>query len=429
MHSGQAFLKKVAAAILAVALLLGIAGFESVRVTREQRDSFGLVTRTYEVRDTIHDIVEGIRAAGSAQRAYVLRGGPEDLSNFDKALLGLSVNIVKLSTLVSYNPQQTSKTHTLVGHINQRVEDLTKLVSERGRRDIPVDEQQTASLRAVSQIEAIIRAADELGAEEDRVLAIQLGKTANTRDRAQVLMLGGLGLSFLVVLMAGAMIFRDMRRRLAVERDLRDNASLLEKTLNLQRTIVDSAGYAIIASDIYGTIKQFNPAAEKLLGYRDEEVIDKLNLSQFHDAEEITIRDSKQPRDQRTTEPTAFSVVTAKARLGSVDESEWTYIHKNGNRIPVQVSVAAVHASDGLITGFLTIAGDISERKKIERLKNEFISTVSHELRTPLTSIRGSLGLILGGVAGDMPAQAKGLIVIANKNVERLEQFLRRLIR
>ena len=63
---------------------------------------------------------------------------------------------------------------------------------------------------------------------------------------------------------------------------------------------------------------------------------------------------------------------------------------------------------------------DISERKLIDKMKNEFISTVSHELRTPLTSIRGSLGLINGGAAGEIPARAASLLAIAHKNTERL---------
>ncbi len=63
---------------------------------------------------------------------------------------------------------------------------------------------------------------------------------------------------------------------------------------------------------------------------------------------------------------------------------------------------------------------DISERKDIDRMKSEFISTVSHELRTPLTSIRGSLGLLEGGVLGNLPPKALDLIKIANKNSQRL---------
>jgi PAS domain S-box-containing protein len=63
---------------------------------------------------------------------------------------------------------------------------------------------------------------------------------------------------------------------------------------------------------------------------------------------------------------------------------------------------------------------DISERKNIDRMKSEFISTVSHELRTPLTSIRGSLGLLESGVLGELPPKALNLIKIANKNSQRL---------
>jgi len=68
----------------------------------------------------------------------------------------------------------------------------------------------------------------------------------------------------------------------------------------------------------------------------------------------------------------------------------------------------------------LAIVRDITERKKMERMKNEFVSMVSHELRTPLTSIKGSLGLITGGVVGEIPAPAKSLVDIAFKNCERL---------
>jgi len=63
---------------------------------------------------------------------------------------------------------------------------------------------------------------------------------------------------------------------------------------------------------------------------------------------------------------------------------------------------------------------DISERKRVERMKTEFVSTVSHELRTPLTSIHGSLGLVLGGAVGDVPVPARELLRIAESNSERL---------
>ncbi|NRD52419.1 GAF domain-containing sensor histidine kinase [Corallococcus exiguus] len=64
------------------------------------------------------------------------------------------------------------------------------------------------------------------------------------------------------------------------------------------------------------------------------------------------------------------------------------------------------------------------ERQRVERMKNEFIATVSHELRTPLTSIRGSLGLLSGGILGPLDAQVAQMVGIAHKNSERLLRLI-----
>ena len=79
---------------------------------------------------------------------------------------------------------------------------------------------------------------------------------------------------------------------------------------------------------------------------------------------------------------------------------------------------------EGEVIGFYSLATDVTELKRIDRMKSEFVSTVSHELRTPLTSIRGSLGLISGGVAGELPERVKTLVDIARNNCERLIRLI-----
>ncbi len=78
----------------------------------------------------------------------------------------------------------------------------------------------------------------------------------------------------------------------------------------------------------------------------------------------------------------------------------------------------------GQVEGFVACFRDITQRKEVERLKDEFVATVSHELRTPLTAIRGSLGLIAGGTTGEVPQRSMELIRIADTNAERLVRLI-----
>jgi PAS domain S-box-containing protein len=212
-------------------------------------------------------------------------------------------------------------------------------------------------------------------------------------------------------------IVRDISRRKAAEQQLND-------TTSLQRAVLDGTSYSIISTAPDGTILTFNRAAEQMLGYTADEVIGKLTPAPFHNAQEVAERATALSEELGETITPGFEVLVTKARRKLADEWEWTYLRKDGSCLPVLLSVTALRDAAEQITGFLGIAYDISERKKIDRLKNEFVSTVSHELRTPLTSIRGSLGLIAGGVAGPIPPQAAKLIEIAHSNSERLVRLI-----
>ncbi|HEU4325579.1 MAG TPA: PAS domain S-box protein [Roseiflexaceae bacterium] len=114
----------------------------------------------------------------------------------------------------------------------------------------------------------------------------------------------------------------------------------------------------------------------------------------------------------------SLQVITQALQTGAVQVYEY--------QLPIGPSLrdyeARVVASGTRET--LLIVRDITDRKTVERMKNEFVSTVSHELRTPLTSIRGALGLVAGGVAGELPKQARSMIEIAHKNSERLVRLI-----
>lgn len=77
---------------------------------------------------------------------------------------------------------------------------------------------------------------------------------------------------------------------------------------------------------------------------------------------------------------------------------------------------------------YVWLIRDISERKKIEQLKNDFVSTVSHELRTPLTAISGALGLAVGGALGELNAQQQHMLMLAQQNSQRLGKLINDLL-
>lgn len=96
--------------------------------------------------------------------------------------------------------------------------------------------------------------------------------------------------------------------------------------------------------------------------------------------------------------------------------------HKDGHLIDADISLGVMELPDG--THIVASLRDISERKRIERLKDDFISTVSHELRSPLTSIVGALRLLSGRTTGQMNDQSTRLVEIAEENARRLIRLI-----
>lgn len=202
----------------------------------------------------------------------------------------------------------------------------------------------------------------------------------------------------------------------------------VKETNSLRKAILDAASVAIISADETGIIKTFNHGAEMMLGYTAEEMIDKQTPAVIHLPEEIAAHAQYLTNELGYDVKPDFESFIAKAREGSDDENEWHYVRKDGTQFPVLLTVSALRDSEGDITGYLGIARDISEIKRIDQMKTEFISTVSHELRTPLTAISGALGILVNGLAGNFPEQSARMIQIAHNNSQRLIHLVNDLL-
>ena len=164
----------------------------------------------------------------------------------------------------------------------------------------------------------------------------------------------------------------ELRRKFAdYERILREKERIeqeMRQASALQQAILDSASYSIISTDAEGIILTFNHAAERLLGYDAAEVVGKETPAIIHDFQEVAARAECLTQELRRNIQPGFEVFTAKTGQGGADENEWTYIRKNGSRLPVLLSATALRDEDGRITGYLGIAQDITERRQTEAL-------------------------------------------------------------
>lgn len=164
------------------------------------------------------------------------------------------------------------------------------------------------------------------------------------------------------------------------------------------RTILDNIKDGIITINEDLIIESCNPAIRFIFEYSPSEIIGKkldLLLEYKCDDNETKI-----------------------CSLGAVNQGT----RKNGEKFPVEVDAKEISFENKDL--ILLVIRDITERKKIDKMKNEFISTINHELRTPLTSIKGALRLVLSGVLAEHPEKLNELIAIADKNCARLTNLI-----
>lgn len=387
----------------AVAGLLVLLGWQVARGFDETEALRAEVFRSYETRAELQRILSLHQDIETGQRGYLLTGDPAFLEPYERSASHIQETLNRLSR------------HWLAGStLLPRVEILSQ-VSTQKRAFV----EETIALARAGRIEAArtmvsggrgkdlmdaVRAEiDAIDGHERRQLAARTVLADDARNSLQrrVLLLQVL----LLVLLVGVTCFlarthARWQRALLRERDLAAR----------QEAIFEAARDGMITINASGSIESLNPAAARMFGYQAEELLRRDVGNLFEVAPD---------RGQVET-----FLKRLMARRGSSPSGRQEFVGrcKDGRLFPAEVSLSPVELAGA--TRFLAVLRDVTERKEIERMKTEFVSTVSHELRTPLTSIAGSLGLIKGGVAGELPDRALRLVEIAQSNSQRLVRLI-----
>lgn len=355
----------------------------------------------------------------------------------------------ELKRLVAGNKEEEKKVDDLEAFLNSAVSDFRSVKQM-------IDSGEQASARSYlnsmrSKIPMLAAKFDTLAVEERKIEDLSPKLQAESRDKTKQLLLAGVALNIIIAVSLAVYFNRGTARRLNVLMDntyrlasglplnpplpggdeiahldkvfnkmavaLKDAAEKERAVLeNLQqserrvRTIVETMPTGLVIINKEGLIESINPATERMFAYDIAALAGQPVQKLF-------------PKEVASGVEDILQKLLTKGRQHILDlEAE----KADGQSFPVEVSVNEFEAFEG--ARYMLVILDISERREVQRIKQEFVSMVSHELRSPLTSVQGFLYMLAEDIYGSLNEQGKKNVLLAERNVTRLIKLINDLL-
>ena len=207
--------------------------------------------------------------------------------------------------------------------------------------------------------------------------------------------------------------------RQGLEQRVREQTADLRDMARQNEVLLDSVGDGIYAVDLEGRITSCNPSTACAIGCDASQLIGR-NAHEVLHVSHPADHDGMSAAHQHTWAGCYINRALTDAQVAR--EHEDVYRRADGTFFPVELTASPM-VNEDRVTGAVVVFRDVTQRREIERMKDEFLSTVSHELRTPLTSMLGSLRM-LGTLVETSPAQAQRMISIALRSCDRLIRLI-----
>ncbi|MBS1992341.1 MAG: PAS domain S-box protein [Cyanobacteria bacterium SZAS LIN-2] len=383
-------------------------------------------THAREVAGQVNTLLRLMLEAGTASVLSYMTSSSSYYKRYRQLSADFNAEASKLGALVHNNTHER-ETYSRMAALNLTVMNELKTADEDFRRG---DKQSSMTrwLKLQNDMNSLFMLADQLVEEQQ---ALQKAKTiaqARARENVKVLMLVFALLTIAVAAVIVLYVNRGTTRRLQdlventrrlasskplsppllgekdeisdLDKAFRDMAAALAEAVSKERAVLENAADVICTIDDEGRFITANPATLKLWGYTPEDLLgSRLSfVLPAEDAEKTlsALRELGRSRAEGTFE------ATVKRKDGGLCQTLWT-----ARWSPAE-------------NALFCVVHDISERKRIENLKEEFVAMVSHELRTPLTSVQGFLSLLSAGAYAQLSQSGSESLVMAEQNVDRV---------
>ncbi|MHB1946918.1 MAG: ATP-binding protein [Gammaproteobacteria bacterium] len=388
-------------ALLTLALcLLIVTGYFTYKQTQRLFNANAMVLHTYQVIGKANQTLLSLTQAELLVRNYLVSNDKQAIKDLPKMVTAAENNASTIRQLTLDNPHQQHRLDQIQPLLvveGNMLQQIAHDYSQMHKQAILPETVQAKENQLTGNIKKIINdiTNEELSLLEQRNIASQ-----NDAVRTNMMLIAAVGLSVLLLLMSFILLNYQLKRRLHAEIKGQELENRLKK-------IIDGSKDLIAALDLDLTFIAFNKAYEtKFQQLFGKELTQGTHLqaalANYAKKDEIINLWKRALRGEE------FSIISQLAGADNKDQHFY------------EITFSAIHGSNNQLIGASHIMRDVTERVKVEKLKDEFISVISHELRTPLTSIRGALGILLGGNLEKFDEKTIKMLRIAEHNNERL---------
>ena len=397
-------LAPLAIGLVVVPALLVTAALEISQEFGRAGELRAAVHRSYEQRLQMQTVLSLVQDAETGKRGYVITGQSSFLEPYTKAVQALEPQLRRLRALQELEGGASSADvrdlDQLESQIDAELKHFRAVIETYDTRGAAAAEAMVAHGVGNQLLEDIRGRIDRLSAAKRQALAARIAADAETTRNVERNTLILFLVQGLLLLGAFARIVQQGWGRQRLHQKVEANAARMT-------AIFESAQDGLLTFNRSGTVESINRAGQAMFGYGPTETLgrDAALLLDIPDAGEVFL-----------------DRLVGGQGLGQGLTREMVARRKDGSTFPAEVSLGRFDLPNG--AHVVAAVRDMSERRRVEQMKSEFVATVSHELRTPLTSIAGALGLLVGGAGGEFPERAARLVGIAHANCQRLVRLI-----